>query len=239
MEIIVDRLKREFGVDAMVGKPKVAYKETILGAVKQDYKHVKQSGGRGQYGHVVIELSPTEPGHGFEFEDSITQGRIPKEYIAPIEKGVIEAMVKGPYAGYPVVDVRVNLVDGSYHEVDSSEMAFKIAAMECFKEAFRKCNPVLLEPVMSLEVTTPEEYVGNIVGNICSRRGKVLEISVKVTQHIITAEVPLAEMFGYATTLRSLSSGRANYSMHFEKYVEAPFEITEKILAEKNQKKSD
>jgi len=235
LEIIVDRLKTEFGVEAIVGAPKVAYKETILSEVSEEYKHVKQSGGRGQYGHVVLEIIPAKAGEGFEFNNEIVGGRVPREYVPAIEKGVIAAMQKGAYAGYPVVDVKVNLVDGSFHEVDSSEIAFKIAALECFKKAFLKGAPVLLEPYMSLEVTTPEEYVGNIVGNICVRRGKVLGIEAKVNQQIIEAEVPLAEMFGYATTLRSLSSGRASYTMHFERYAEAPAHIAEKILEEKKR----
>jgi elongation factor G len=235
LDIIVDRLKREFSVEAVVGRPKVAYKETILNSVKQDYKHAKQTGGRGQYGHVVMKISPAKPGEGFEFENKITGGKIPREYIPAIEKGVIGAMKKGIYAGYPVVDVKVTLLDGSYHDVDSSEMAFKIAGSECFKQAFRKCSPVLLEPHMSLEVTTPEDYVGGVVGDICSRRGKVLGMEMKGNQQVISAEAPLSEMFGYATTLRSVSSGRANYSMHFEKYVEVPFEIAEKVIAEKQK----
>lgn len=237
LEIIVDRLKHEFGVEAVVGQPKVAYKETILNSATEEYKHIKQTGGRGQYGHVEFEISPTEPGQGFEFENNIVGGSIPKEYIPAVEKGVIEALKKGALAGFPVVDVRVSLIDGSYHDVDSSEIAFKIAAIECFKEAFRKAMPVLLEPYMSLEVVTPEDYVGNVVGNLCSRRGKVLGISAgKAGQQIIAAEAPLSELFGYATTLRSLSSGRAVYSMHFEKYVEVPSAIAEKVVEEEKEK---
>jgi len=238
LEIIVDRLKREFNVEAVVSQPKVAYKETILSSVKQEYKHVKQTGGRGQYGHVVLVLSPNKPGEGFEFINSIVGGRIPREYIPAVEKGVIAALQKGVMAGFPVVDVKVELVDGSYHEVDSSELAFKLAAAECFRQAFLKGAPILLEPHMSLEVVTPDEYVGNIVGNICSRRGKVLGIEAKVNQQIICAEAPLAEMFGYATSLRSLSSGRATYTMHFEKYVEVPGAIADKILQEKHRTSS-
>ncbi len=236
LEIIVDRLKHEFSVEAVVGQPKVAYKETMLSVVTQDYKHSKQTGGRGQYGHVVMEVSPAKPGEGFEFKNSITGGKIPKEYIPAVEKGVISAMQRGIYAGYPVVDIKVNLIDGSYHDVDSSELAFKLAAAECLKKAFMKGVPVLLEPHMSLEVPTPEEYVGGIVGNICSRRGKVLGIDSKGSQQIISAEAPLSEMFGYATTLRSLSSGRAAYSMHFEKYVEVPAAISEKVIEEKKKR---
>ncbi|MCK4519933.1 MAG: elongation factor G [Candidatus Omnitrophica bacterium] len=238
LEIIVDRLKHEFSVEAVVGQPKVAYKETVLSSVAQEYKHVKQTGGRGQYAHVIMEISPTKPGEGFEFKNSITGGKIPREYIPAVEKGVISAMQKGIYAGYPIVDVKIELTDGSYHDVDSSELAFKLAAAECFKRAFMKSIPILLEPHMSLEATAPEEYVGNIVGNICSRRGKVLGIESKGNQQVISAEVPLSEMFGYATALRSLSSGRGNYTMHFEKYIEVPSAISEKIIEEKKQKEN-
>ncbi|MDP2922170.1 MAG: elongation factor G [Candidatus Omnitrophota bacterium] len=238
LEIIVDRLKHEFSVDAIVGKPKVAYKETILNSADAEYKHIKQTGGHGQYGHVEFEIFPSEPGQGFEFENNIVGGAIPREYIPAVEKGVIAALQKGALAGYPVVDVTVSLVDGSYHDVDSSEIAFKIAAIECFKEAFRKAIPVLLEPYMSLEVVTPEEYVGNIVGNLCARRGKVLGIEAsKVGQQVICAEAPLSELFGYATTLRSLSSGRAIHSMHFERYIEVPSAIAEKIIEEAKENK--
>jgi len=237
LEIIVDRLKEEFGVEAIVGQPKVAYRETVLNTVTAEYKHVKQSGGRGQYGHVVMEIEPVEAGSGFEFKDSIKGGAIPKSYMPAIEKGVIEAMQNGVYAGYPVVDVKVNIVDGSFHEVDSSELAFKLAAIGCFKQGFLKGNPVLLEPYMSLEVTVPEEFVSAIVGNICSRRGRVLGMEFKANLKIIQAEAPLAEMFGYMTTFRSLSSGRASGSMEFLKYVQVPAEIAEKIIAEKKQKK--
>jgi elongation factor G len=238
LEIIVDRLKHEYNVEGIVGRPQVAYRETILNHIEEEYKHVKQSGGKGQYGHVVMNIEPSGPGEGFEFSNDITGGSIPKEYIPAVEKGVIEAMKKGCYAGYPVVDVKVSLIDGSYHDVDSSELAFKLAAIECFKKAFPKCSPVLLEPYMSLEVTTPEEYVGDVVGDICSRRGKILGMEVKGTQQIVAAEVPLADMFGYATALRSITSGRSNYSMHFEKYVEVPYEIAEKVIEEKSKKKS-
>lgn len=239
LEIIIDRLKHEFNVEAQIGKPQVAYKETILQKGHDDTKYAKQSGGRGQYGHVVINIEPTKPGEGFEFINEIKGGSIPREYIPAVEKGIIEAMHNGIYAGYPVVDVKVKLVDGSYHDVDSSEMAFKIAGSLSFKKAFMKCTPVLLEPYMSIEITTPEENVGDVVGNICSRRGKVLGMEVKGNQQVISAEAPLSEMFGYASALRSISSGRANYSMHFEKYIEVPFEISEKILEEKKKKEQE
>jgi len=236
LEIIVDRLKHEFSVEANIGRPQVAYKETILQTTVEDYKHAKQTGGKGQFGHVEIEIMPAKPGEGFEFKNDIKGGSIPREYIPAVEKGIINAMKLGIYAGYPVVDVKVRLLDGSYHDVDSSEMAFKIAGSMCFKKAFMKSTPVLLEPYMSIEVTTPEEHVGDIVGNICSRRGKVLGMDVKGNQQIVSAEAPLSEMFGYASSLRSQTSGRASYSMHFEKYIEVPFEITEKILEEKKKR---
>ncbi|MCK4520139.1 MAG: elongation factor G, partial [Candidatus Omnitrophica bacterium] len=237
LEIIVDRLKEEFKVKATVGQPKVAYKEAILGSITEEYKHIKQTGGRGQYGHVVIELSPNEAGKGFEFEDAITGGVIPRNYIPAVEKGIIAAMQQGVYAGYPVVDVKVKLVDGSYHDVDSSELAFKIAARSCFKAAFMKSEPVLLEPCMELEIVTPEEYASNLVGYVCSKRGKILGMETKGNQKIITAEAPLSEMFGYATNTRSLSSGRANSSMHFKKYTQVPKEIIRKIIEEKEKEK--
>ena len=236
LEIIVDRLKEEFGVEAIVGQPKVAYRETILQKASAENKYIKQSGGRGQYGHVVLEILPAKAGEGFEFIDSIKGGAIPRSFIPAVEKGVIEAMQKGVYAGYPVVDVKVNLIDGSFHEVDSSELAFRMAAILGFKEAFLKAQPTLLEPSMSLEVTTPEEHVNSIVGYICSCRGKILNMDTKGKQKIIEAEVPLSEMFGYTTNIRSLSSGRANASMEFDKYVQVPAEICQKVLAEKAKK---
>lgn len=237
LDVIVDRLKREFGVAAKVGAPKVAYKETILSNTKENFKYAKQTGGRGQYGHVVLDISPAKPSEGFNFVDKIKGGAIPREYIPAVEKGIIETMKKGIYAGFPVVDVEVRLVDGSFHDVDSSEFAFKMAGGECFKRAFNKSSPVLLEPHMSVEITTPEEYVGGIVGDICSRRGKIINIDSKGKQQLISAEAPLAEMFGYASALRSLSSGRANYSMHFEKYVQVPYQIAETIIEEKQKAK--
>jgi len=237
LEIIVDRLKEEFGVACVVGQPKVAYRETIRKPATAEYKHVKQSGGRGQYGHVVLELAPVEPGKGFEFINSIKGGAVPRQFIPAVEKGIIDAMRNGVYAGYPVVDMTVSLTDGSYHDVDSSELAFKLAAIGGFKEGFMKADPVLLEPCMLLEVATPEDYVSAIVGNICQRRGKILGMETKGNQKIIQAEAPLSEMFGYATTFRSLSSGRANASMHFLNYQEVPFEIAQKILAERKDRR--
>lgn len=239
LEIIVDRLKCEFKVETEVGQPKVAYKETITKSIKEDYKHVKQSGGRGQYGHVVMEFSPNTSGAGFEFIDDITGGKIPKSFIPAVEKGVIEMLKKGVYAGYPVVDLKINLIDGSYHDVDSSELAFKLAAMGCFREAFPKAGPILLEPIVSLEVQSPEEYANNIVGNICSKRGQIKNIDAKGNQKVILAEAPLSEMFGATTTFRSLSSGRASCSMHFERYEPVPKEIAEKIRLLREQEKQN
>ena len=237
LEIIVDRLKNEFGVEAIVGQPKVAYRETILKSASGESKYIRQTGGRGQYGHVVMEISPNEPGTGFEFIDGIKGGAIPKSFIPAVEKGIVEAMLKGVYAGYPVVDVKVTLIDGSYHEVDSSEMAFKMAASIGFKEIFLKGQPILLEPYVNLEVSTPEDYVNSLVGYICSKRGKILNMENKGKQKIISAEAPLAEMFGYTTNLRSLSSGRASASMEFSKYLQVPGEIAEKIVAERKKDK--
>ncbi|MDD5668625.1 MAG: elongation factor G [Candidatus Omnitrophica bacterium] len=238
LEIIVDRLKTEFGVDAIVGQPKVAYRETIQKQGSGEYKHIKQSGGRGQYGHVVFEITPLDVGKGFEFVNSIKGGAIPRGFFPAIEKGLNAIIKNGPYAGYPVVDVRVDLQDGSYHEVDSSEIAFRIASIECFKRVFMQCAPVLLEPYMTVEVVTPEEYVNAIVGNICSRRGKIMGMETKGNQKIITSEAPLSEMFGYATIFRSLSSGRANASMEFAKYLPVPSEIAAKVLEERKDKKA-
>jgi len=239
LEILVDRLKNEFGVEANVGQPKVAYRETIIKSAEGEGKYIKQTGGRGQYGHVVMELTPNEPGAGFEFIDSIKGGAIPGSYIPAVKKGVIEAMTKGVYAGYPVVDLKVNLKDGSFHEVDSSELAFKMAASIGFKDVFMSASPILLEPYVNLEVATPEDYANSIVGNICSKRGKILNVEPKGNRKIITAEAPLAEMFGYATTFRSLSSGRANASMEFSKYLQVPKEIAEKIIAERVKEKEN
>ncbi|OQX79964.1 MAG: elongation factor G [Candidatus Omnitrophica bacterium 4484_70.1] len=238
LEILVDRLKNEFKVNAEVGQPKVAYKETLLETVVGEYKHVKQTGGRGQYGHVIMEFSPLSRGKGFIFENKIKGGAIPQNFIPSVEKGIVEAMKKGVYAGYPVVDLKVTLVDGSFHEVDSSDIAFKLAAMGCFRETFLKGKPILLEPYMSIELITPEEYVSNLVGNICSRRGKILNIDAKGNQKIIFAEAPLAEMFGYSQAFRSLSSGRATFSMHFLRYEEVPPNIAEKIILEKKKSTS-
>src|SRR5881409_1494903 len=231
LEIITDRLVREFGVGVSVGKPQVAYKETIRQAAKAEGKYIKQTGGRGQYGHVKIEVSPLPPGSGFEFINEIVGGSIPREYIKPVEEGIKEAMQAGPLAGYEVRDVRVVLYDGSYHEVDSSEMAFKIAGSIGFKEALSRARPVLLEPIMSVEVVVPEQYMGDVIGDLNSRRGKIERMEPRAGTQVITAKVPLAEMFGYATDLRSKTQGRANYSMHFAHYEEAPKSVSEGVIA--------
>ncbi len=229
LEIIVDRLKREFGVDVRVGNPQVAYREAIRKPARAEGKYIRQSGGRGQYGHVVFEIEPIE-GNKFEFEDRIVGGVIPKEFITSVEKGLEDAIQSGVLGGYPVIGVKVALVDGSYHEVDSSEMAFKIAASMGFKEAMKKADPVLMEPVMSVEVVTPEDYVGDVIGDLSSRRGRIDGMDVRANARIIKAFVPLVGMFGYATDLRSKTSGRANYSMQFDHYEQTPAEVSEKIL---------
>jgi elongation factor G len=232
LEILVDRLLREFKVDATVGTPQVAYRETIRRAVeKVSYKHVKQTGGKGQYGHVVIDLEPTGPGGGYEFVDKITGGRIPKEYIPSVDAGIEEALDQGILAGYPLVDVRAVLQDGSYHDVDSSEMAFKIAGSIAFQEAAKKAGVKLLEPVMDVEVTTPEDYMGDVIGDLNGRRGKVEGMTQRGNSQVIKAQVPMSEMFGYATDLRSKTQGRATYSMQFNSYQDVPESIAAEIVA--------
>ncbi|HDV5818714.1 TPA: elongation factor G [Legionella pneumophila] len=230
LEIIVDRMKREFNVEANVGKPQVAYRETLKQAVEQEGKFVRQSGGRGQYGHVWLKIEPQEPGKGYEFINAIVGGVIPKEYIPAVDKGIQEQMQNGVIAGYPVVDVKVTLFDGSFHEVDSSEMAFKIAGSQCFKQGALKAKPVLLEPIMSVEVVTPEDYMGDVMGDLNRRRGLVQGMEDSPAGKIVRAEVPLAEMFGYSTDLRSATQGRATYTMEFCKYAEAPTNIAEAII---------
>jgi len=230
LEIIVDRLKREFNVQSKVGQPEVAYRETGTVPVEGVYKHIKQSGGRGQYAHVVLKVEPLGPGQGFEFVNGIVGGRVPGEYIPSVEKGVIKAMQSGSYAGYPVVDMRVTLVDGSYHEVDSSDFAFQEAGRAGFKELFMKTQPELLEPVMSLEVTTPEDFMGPATSTICQRRGRIENMETQGGDKLIRAMVPLSEMFGYSNTLRTISQGRASFTMHFERYEAVPFALTEQII---------
>jgi len=233
LEIIVDRMKREFGVEANVGKPQVAYRETNRKTVEDsEGKFVRQSGGKGQYGHVVLKIEPNEAGKGFEFVDAIKGGVVPREYIPAVEKGVVEALNQGVLAGYPVVDVKVTLHFGSYHDVDSNENAFKMAAIFGFKEGCRKAGPVILEPMMAVEVETPEDYAGSVMGDLSSRRGMVQGMDDMVGGgKAIKAEVPLSEMFGYSTTLRSMSQGRATYTMEFKHYSEAPRNVSEAIMA--------
>ena len=234
LEIIVDRMKREFKVEAEVGAPQVAYRETIRSSVEQEYKYAKQSGGRGQFGHVFIKIEPMEPGSGYEFVDEIKGGVIPKEYIPAVDKGIQEAMQRGIQAGYPVEDVKVTLYDGSYHEVDSSEMAFKLAGSMAFREGAKKANPVILEPMMKVEVEVPEEYMGDVIGDISKRRGQVNGMSDRAGNKIVDAFVPLAEMFGYSTDLRSMTQGRATYSMEFDHYEEVPANVAAEIIEKRN-----
>jgi elongation factor G len=231
LEIIVDRLRREFGVEASVGRPQVAYKETLTAEAEGEGRYIKQTGGRGQYGHAKIRVYPRQPGEGFEFVNKIVGGVIPREYIKPVEDGIREAMTTGVLAGYPVDDVGVELFDGSYHDVDSSEMAFKVAGSMAFKDAARKARPVLLEPVMRVEVVVPEEYMGDVMGDLNSRRGRIQAMEARGGTQIVSARVPLSEMFGYATELRSRTQGRATYSMHFDRYEQAPQHVSEEVVA--------
>jgi elongation factor G len=235
LEIIVDRMRREFGVEASVGKPQVAYREAIKKSVEIEGKFVKQSGGRGQYGHVWLKLEPQEPGKGFEFVDAIKGGVVPREYIPAVNKGLVETLPNGVLAGFPVVDVKVTLFDGSYHDVDSNENAFKMAASIAFKDGMRKASPVLLEPMMAVEVETPEEKMGDVMGDLSSRRGLIqgMEDIAGGGGKAIRAEVPLGEMFGYSTTLRSLTQGRATYTMEFKHYAEAPKNVAEAVISKK------
>ena len=235
LEIIVDRMMREFNVQANVGKPQVAYRETIRKQSQAEGKYIRQTGGSGQYGHVRIRLEPNEPGKGYEFVNEVVGGVIPKEFIKPVDQGIKEAMEGGVLAGYEMVDVKATLYDGSYHDVDSNEMAFKIAGSMAFKEAARKASPVLLEPVMSVEVVVPEEYMGTIIGDLSSRRGRIEGIEHRAGSQVIKAMVPLAEMFGYATNMRSNTQGRATFSMHFSRYEEAPRAVAEEIVAREVQ----
>jgi len=232
LEVLVDRMLREFSVDANVGKPQVAYRETIRKAVQDvDGKYIRQTGGRGQYGHAVIDLEPTGPGGGYEFVDKITGGSIPREYISSVDTGIQDALTSGVLAGYPTVDVRVTLVDGSYHDVDSSEMAYKIAGSMAVKKAIAKAGPILLEPIMAVEVVTPEDYMGDVIGDLSARRGRVEGMEQRGTSHVVRAQVPLADMFGYATDLRSRTQGRATYTMQFDAYSEVPESISREIVA--------
>jgi len=239
LEIIVDRMKREFGVEASVGKPQVAYRETIKKSCdKIEGKFIKQSGGRGQYGHVVLKVEPQPAGKGFEFVDAIKGGAVPREYIPAVEKGLEDTLPTGVLAGFPIVDVKVTLFDGSYHEVDSNENAFKMAASMAFKDGMRKASPTILEPMMAVEVETPEDFMGNVMGDLSSRRGMVQGMDDVAGTKVIKAEVPLAEMFGYSTTLRSLTQGRATYTMEFKHYTEAPKNIADAIINREGSDKS-
>ena len=235
LEILIERLKRQFSVSAEVGHPEVAYRETGASAVEGQYKHAKQTGGRGQYGHVFLRLEPLEPGRGFEFANEVKGGRIPSEYIPSVEKGVIKAMMSGPYAGYPVVDMRVTVLDGSSHEVDSSEFAFTEAARVCFRQLFMKSRPELLEPIMSIEVIAPEEYMGAVSGSICQRRGRIEGMDEQGGMRVIRGMVPLSEMFGYSNAIRTLTQGRGNFTMHFERYEAVPFSLAEEIIKKRQE----
>jgi elongation factor G len=237
LDIIVDRMKREFGVEARIGRPQVTYRETLRKAVSDvEGKFIRQSGGKGQYGHVVISVEPQEPGAGFAFADATKGGVVPKEYIPSVEKGIRDALATGVVAGYPVVDVKATLTFGSYHEVDSSEMAFRMAGSMAFREAARRASPVLLEPVMHVEVETPEEYAGNVMGDLSSRRGLVQGMEELVGSRIVRADVPLSEMFGYSTILRSMTQGRATFSMEFHHYAEAPDNVAQEVVAVRGKK---
>jgi len=230
LDIIVDRMRREFSVEANVGRPQVAYRETIRETVEQEGKFVRQSGGRGQYGHVWLKLEPLEPGGGYEFVNEIVGGAVPREYISAVDKGIKEQMESGVIAGFPVVDCKATLYDGSYHDVDSSEVAFKIAGSMAFKEGAKKARAVLLEPIMSVEIVTPDDYMGDVNGDLNRRRGVLQGMDESAAGKIIKAEVPLAEMFGYATDVRSMSQGRATYSMEFAKYAEVPPNVAEAVI---------
>jgi len=233
LEILVDRMRREFSVDANIGAPQVAYREAFKDTVEVEGKFVKQSGGKGQYGHVWLKMEPNEAGKGFEFIDQIKGGTVPRDFIPAVEKGLLETIPSGVLAGFPVVDAKVTLFDGSYHDVDSNENAFKMAASMAFKDGMRKATPIILEPMMSVEIETPEEYMGDVMGDLSSRRGIIQGMEDNATGKVIRAEVPLAEMFGYSTTVRSLSQGRATYSMEFKHYTEAPRNVAEAIMNKK------
>jgi elongation factor G len=231
LEVIIDRLLREFKVGANVGKPQVAYKESVKEVAKGEGRYVRQSGGRGQYGHVRIRIEPVEKGEGFVFENEIVGGVIPREFIGPVESGVREAMEGGILAGYPLEDLKVTLYDGSFHEVDSSELAFKIAGSIALKDAVKKANPILLEPVMSVDVVVPEDYMGTVISDLNGRRGRIGDMEPRGTTQVVQAYVPLSEMFGYATDLRSVTQGRATYTMHFERYEEVPSTLSKELVA--------
>src|ERR687897_2102729 len=231
LEIIVDRLKREFGVEASVGKPQVAYKETLTAPAEGHGRFIRQTGGRGQFGEAKIRLIPLPPGTGYQFENETTGGSIPREYIKPVDEGIKEALTRGILAGYPIDDVKIELYDGSFHDVDSSEMAFKIAGSMAFQDAAKKAKPVLLEPVMRVEVVVPKDYIGDVMGDLSSRRGAIQSQEDRGGTQIINARVPLSEMFGYSTDLRSRTGGRGSYSMHFDRYEPAPGHVSDEVVA--------
>ena len=237
LEIIVDRLRREFGIGVHSDRPQVAYRETILGNVEHEHRHVKQTGGRGQYAHAVFRLEATGPGSGFQFDDKITGGKITREYLSALERGIVEEMREGPYAGFPMVDVKVTILDGSMHEVDSSEQAFRTCGKMGFRDACRRAGLELLEPIMSVEVTAPEDHTGAITGSLCGKRGKILSMDTRGGAAVLSGRVPLAEMFGYASELRNLTSGRGTFTMHFEHYEAVPFAIAEKIIEDRREQK--
>jgi elongation factor G len=238
IEVVIDRLKREFGVGVEVGKPQVAYRETIIGTTEHQEKLVKQTGGHGQYAHIIVRVEPGEPGIGFRFENKVQGGRIPGQFIPAIERGIVDAMAEGPYAGCPMVDIKVVILDGSAHDVDSSEQAFRTCARAGFREACKKAGLELLEPIMSVEVTAPEEYVGAVTSSLCSKRGKIGEMETKGKANITRARVPLAEIFGYSSELRTITSGRGEFTMHFENYEAVPYKLVEAIIAERREKKA-
>jgi elongation factor G len=238
LEIIVDRLRREFNVEATVGTPQVAYRETIIGSIDHEYRHVKQTGGRGQYAHMKFRIEPSKPGGGLQFKDEIKGGKITREYLRAIERGIIDAMAKGPYAGFPMVDIKAVIYDGSMHEVDSSEQAFHTCGANGFREACKKAGLQLLEPTMSVEVTAPEDYTGAVTGSLAGKRGKILAMDMKGNATVLRALVPLAEMFGYASELRNITSGRGNFTMHFEHYEAVPYALSEEIVTARREAKA-
>ncbi len=235
LEVIIDRLRREFGVGVDSGAPQVAYRETVLGTIEHEHKHVKQTGGHGQYAHVKFRIEPGRPGEGFQFENEVRGGRVPREYVPAVERGVVDAMAKGPYAGFPMVDVKFTLLDGSSHEVDSSDLAFRTCAAAGFRDACRKAGLRLLEPVMNIEVITPDEYLGAVAGSICSKRGRIARMETRGKTAVISGMVPLSQMFGYSTELRTITSGRAEFSMHFEHYEAVPYSLAEEIVAARRE----
>jgi len=238
LEIIIDRLRREFNVEATVGRPQVAYRETISSAIDHEHRHVKQTGGRGQYAHMRLRIEPSKPGSGLQFEDEIKGGKISREYLRAIERGIVDAMAKGPYAGFPMVDIKAVVYDGSMHEVDSSEQAFRTCGAAGFREACCKAGLELLEPMMSVEVTAPEDYTGAVTGSLAGKRGKIVSMETKGNAAILRARVPLAEMFGYASELRNITSGRGNFTMHFEHYETVPYGLAEEIVEARRKAKA-